>query len=69
MGDPATCIVVNGHQGESCRETTEPVKIADIHKIIPLADPPWLVESNKSAAIISASAILLRAQDPDDDDA
>ncbi len=55
-------IVVNGWKDEAFRETTEPVRIADIRKIIALGDPPWLVESNKSAAIISASAILYRAQ-------
>jgi hypothetical protein len=65
--DDTSVVVHSGPPGEEYRQTTEPVLIADIRKIVPRGDPPWLVASNKSAAIISASAILSRAQDEDTD--
>jgi hypothetical protein len=67
-GDTETSIVVNGARDEDFLETTVPVRIADIRKIVPLGDPPWLVESNRSAAIISAQGIVYRAQGPDESD-
>ncbi len=68
LGD-ATSICVNGALGEDFRETTQPVRIADVRKIVPLGDPPWLVESNKSAATLSAQGIVYRAQGLDEGDA
>lgn len=65
-GDPVTSISVNGWRGEDFRATTQPVRIADVRKIVPLGDPPWLVESNKSAATLNAQGIVYRAQGLDE---
>jgi hypothetical protein len=57
--DEDVSIVVNGNPSKDSDAipTTHPVAIANIREIATLTDPPWLVDSNKSATILRAERI------------
>ena len=59
-GDGVTFAVNRGEGDDDAVPTPNRagLKIADIVKIVPLGDPPWLIRSNKAAALMSARGIL-----------
>jgi len=39
------------------------IQISKISQIAPLPDPPWLLETNKAAAVICAQALISQKRD------
>lgn len=57
---------VNGHCDADDAMPTERgqrLLVSEICKLVALKDPDWLVESNRSATIVSAKALIQRGND------